>query len=109
MHSSECRVSRVLGEEVVAKVGVEGIADTEAIEVAERLEFGTAAVRVCGFERPLHSYVSVFVEGELCSAATEVEGLVVAGSYAACIRVAPRRATLLAPFMGKRGCCGSGR
>jgi len=109
MHSRERRVSRVLSEEVVAKVGVEGIADAKAVEVAEGLEFGTTAVRVRGFECPLHSYVSVFVEGELCSAATEVKDLVVAGSYAAGIRVAPGCTALLTRFESKRRCCRSGR
>ena len=109
MHSRERRVPRVLGQEVVAKVGVEGIADTEAVEVAKGLQFSAASIGVYGFECPLHSYVSVFVEGELHSAATEVEGLIVAGSYAAGIRVAPGCIALLTRFESERRCCRSGR
>jgi hypothetical protein len=105
MHSRECWVPRISSEEVVAKVGIEGIADSEAVKVAEWLQFSTAAVCVCGLECPLYAYVSVFIEAELRGAATEVEGFVVTRRRATCVWVAPGRTALLAWFESKRGCC----
>jgi hypothetical protein len=107
MHSRECWVPRISSEEVVAKVRIEGIAHSEAVKVAEWLQFSTAAVGVCGLECPLYAYVSVFVEAELRGAATEVEGFVVTGRRAPCVWVAPGRTALLACFESKRGCCAS--
>ena len=57
----------------------------------------------------MYADVLVFVEAELCGAASQIERFVVARKCATSVGVAPRCTALLAGFEDKRRCGGGGR